>query len=950
MQQGAIGITAGLAATTILPAALCALLYYLGTRRHVFDTLSRTTRQILIGLIFGGAAILATQFGTDVGGAILNVRSAVPLCAGLIFGGPAGIIAGIIGGAWRFLAGLYGIGTYTALACSVSCVLSGFFAAILRVYVFDRRIPVWYYGLAAGIFIEVVDMLLIFITNMSDVDTAFIFVQACAVPMICLNGAAVMLAALFVSMLGRKKKTRTEPHQLAQTFERWLAVVVLGAFLAATGFTWALQTRLSQSAAASELETAIADVEHDTLFAAQRSLLDSAEWVRRAAEITTVKDMNRFLKTIAWEYDIAEASIIDENGIILYSSNDSYLGYDMSSAPQSAEFLVLLRGETEYVQDFGPIAVDENVERMYAAVAMPEGGFVQTGIDGKELRENLIVWVKSVASDRHAGENGYVFVADKGGQIVTGSERLAARTLAEAGLPPGEKRPEAGTFFTASLGGVPSYITYDEFEEYLVFGAVPVSEVYLQRDASVYVSAFMQITIFTVLFMLVLYLLKRLIVDNIREINARLGEITKGDLDVVVDVRGNEEFASLSDDINLTVATLKNYIALEAARVDEELALARSIQLSSLPSVFPPFPEHSEFELYAQARPAKEVGGDFYDFFLLGDEHLALVIADVSGKGIPAALFMMTSKTLIKNLAESGLPVEEVLRRANEQLCRNNEDDMFVTCWLGIVNLRTGLLRFANAGHNPPAIREGSDARFRLLKTRPGFVLGGLDGISYRKNEMQLLPGSQLYLYTDGVPEAENESKELYGDQRLLECLDAHVEEDPMTLCQSVADSVDAYTGSEPQFDDMTMIAFAYKGTAGVRTCELTLDISAETTAKALAFFDELAKEQELARKPKAQLSVAIDEICSNIVRDSAAKTLSVTVIFKPGRVMLRFEDDGIPYDPTKRPDPDVSLSAEERTLGGLGLFMVKKTMDEVSYEYVEGHNILVIVKNTDTN
>ena len=230
-------------------------------------------------------------------------------------------------------------------------------------------------------------------------------------------------------------------------------------------------------------------------------------------------------------------------------------------------------------------------------------------------------------------------------------------------------------------------------------------------------------------------------------------------MNVTVDVRSNTEFSSLSDDINSTVTTLKRYIAEAAARIDKELEYAKQIQLSALPTNFP---KDEDYSIYAQMMAAKEVGGDFYDFYKLNDTTVAFLAADVSGKGIPAAMFMMTAKTIIKDLAESGMTVNDIFTKANEKLCENNESGMFVTAWMGILDLTTGNLQFANAGHNPPVLKR-RDGSFEYLKTRAGFVLAGMEGVRYRVGELTLYPGDRLFLYTDGVPEATNADNKLYG-------------------------------------------------------------------------------------------------------------------------------------------------------------------------------------------
>ena len=263
----------------------------------------------------------------------------------------------------------------------------------------------------------------------------------------------------------------------------------------------------------------------------------------------------------------------------------------------------------------------------------------------------------------------------------------------------------------------------------------------------------------------------------------------------------------MSDDINSTVSTLKRYIAEAAARIDKELEYAKQIQLSALPKNFH---DGEDYSIHAQMIAAKEVGGDFYDFYKLSDTKVAFLAADVSGKGIPAAMFMMTAKTIIKNLAETGIPVNEIFTKANEKLCENNEADMFVTAWMGILDLETGKLQFANAGHNPPLLKQ-ANGEFTYLKSRPGFVLAGMDGIRYRAGELTLSPGDRVFLYTDGVTEATNGDNQLYGEERLLDFMNRSSDKKGVTLLPALKDNIDKFVGDAPQFDDITMLIFDYK-------------------------------------------------------------------------------------------------------------------------------------------
>jgi sigma-B regulation protein RsbU (phosphoserine phosphatase) len=225
-----------------------------------------------------------------------------------------------------------------------------------------------------------------------------------------------------------------------------------------------------------------------------------------------------------------------------------------------------------------------------------------------------------------------------------------------------------------------------------------------------------------------------------------------------------------------------------------------------LPCIFPPFPDRAEFDIYASMLPAKEVGGDFYDFFLIDENKLAVVMADVSGKGIPAALFMVIAKTLIKNNAQSGMSPKEVFETVNEMLCENNEAGMFVTAFMGYVDLKNGQLTFVNAGHNYPLVKK-ADGAYEFLKTKPSLILAGMEGTVYNEYEITLAPSDVLYLYTDGVTEAVNTNMELFSDPRLLSVLNQYIDCPVRDLLTSVKQAIDIFVGDMEQADDITMLA-----------------------------------------------------------------------------------------------------------------------------------------------
>lgn len=407
--------------------------------------------------------------------------------------------------------------------------------------------------------------------------------------------------------------------------------------------------------------------------------------------------------------------------------------------------------------------------------------------------------------------------------------------------------------------------------------------------------------------------------------------------------------ADMEKDINDYIINIEK-VTSEKEKISAELNIASQIQDGMLPSTFPAFPERKEFDIYASMDPAKEVGGDFYDFYFIDDNNLALVIADVSGKGIPAALFMMASKILISNYTMMGIyDPAIILESVNNSINKSNPAEMFVTVWLGIINLETGVIKASNAGHEYPCIYHKKEGRFELFKDKHGLVIGGMEGSKYKNYEIKLEPEDTLFVYTDGVPEATNKDDELFGTDRLLEVLNNNKDAPVEDLLDNVRKAIDDFVLEAPQFDDITMLGFKYMGKERIN--ELTVEATIENVEKVTDFVNERLEELDCPIKAQTQIDVAIDELFSNIANyayhpEIGPATVRVEVDDEPMAVIITFIDNGKPYDPLKNEDPDITLSAEERGIGGLGIFLVKKTMDELTYEYKDGQNILKIKKH----
>lgn len=920
----------------LLPVALSAGLY-LAEQKSAFQRLNWWVKQLLVGLLYGGIAVLTTKYGIPVAGAVLNIRNAAPLTAGLLFGAPAGILSGVIGGVYRWF---WGTGDFTRLACTLGCFLAGIFGAICRQFMFDNKKASWFYGLAIGITTEVTHMLLVFLTNMRDIVTAFQIVDSCALPMILGCGISVMLSLLVVSVMGREtvKKPR-QSRQISQIFQFLLLICVLLAFAVTTLFTGNLQTKLAYTNTDMILSLNLDDVKEDVQEASDWNLL---QITGRIAGKVTLDTTRPALNALLEEYNVSEINLVDSDGIILESTFSAFVGYDMASGTQSGEFLCLLRGTSTYVQRYQKVSADGTLSRKYAGAALPGGGFVQVGYDSDQFQQELEADIETAVRNRHIGKSGKIIVCDEQMTVIAGSSDSSGGGVAVSTASAQKVNP--GIRFTADINGTASYCMYDTAEGFYLVATLPVSEAMFSRNIAVCILMFMEVIVFAALFAHIYFLIKRLIVDNIHKINHSLAQITGGDLSVHVSVRENQEFASLSDDINATVDTLKHYIAEAESRIDRELEFARQIQRSSLPSVFPPYPDRKEFSIYASMEAAREVGGDFYDFYLTDNVHLTFLVADVSGKGIPGAMFMMRAKTLIKNLAESGKSIEEVFTAANRKLCENNKAEMFVTAWMGKLNLETGVLEYVNAGHNPPLLRH-KGGKFEYLRTRPNFILAGMEMTQYKKHEMTLLPGDELFVYTDGVTEAANKETVLYGEERLRQTL-CSAQSNPEDICRAVHADVATFVNGAEQSDDITMLCVRWNGNGQLRHFSVCPDEA--SIGKASAFLENTLQSWDVPMKLANRAQIAMDEIFSNIVYYSGAKNASVTVARLEQGLELVFEDDGVPYNPLTAKEPDVTQSGEERETGGLGIFMVKKMASKMAYQHQGGKNRLTVLFLTE--
>jgi sigma-B regulation protein RsbU (phosphoserine phosphatase) len=474
----------------------------------------------------------------------------------------------------------------------------------------------------------------------------------------------------------------------------------------------------------------------------------------------------------------------------------------------------------------------------------------------------------------------------------------------------------------------------------------------------------------------------------ITRLSADVDRMATGTLDYRSDITTGDEIEALSHSFENMTRQLKGYIAeinqatAEKERISTELNVAANIQAAMLPNTFPPFPGRDEFDIFATMQPAREVGGDFYDFFFIDERRLAVVIADVSGKGIPAALFMVVAKTLIKSSAQMGTRPAEVFEAVNDLLAENNDAGMFVTAFMGYLDVESGMLTCVNAGHNPPCLGCGGGG-FAPLAVKPGFVLGGFSGMRYKEHTFVLKPGATLFLYTDGVTEATSPALELFSEKRLVATLNRLKDVSINDLVRGLVDDIEDFSMGAEQADDITMLVLRTNTPAlssasrrqKARPAKTTsspiapepelvapleaefLDIDARDTnlPKVLDFVCARLRAAGFGERQLNRVALAVEEVFVNIAHYAyggavGLATIRVSADGQSGTATIEMCDRGSSFNPLAKPDPDLALSAQERAVGGLGVFMARQIVDEISYRREDGMNRLLLTVTRNDN
>ena len=700
--------------------------------------------KVAIGVIFGLCSIASTHLGVNYKSMILNVRDIGPLAAGLYFDPVSGIIAGLIGGIERYIAGTYyGVGEFTTKACSLSTCLAGFLSAVLKLTLYKDQVipannvaanarlsgaasgtnagtssaadagtaatitkPVYPFMMQSffiGAVMEVFHMYAVLITHRDHMHMAARVVRVCSLPMIIFSGLGLMICSYLIRRLSGETYERIpftdyERTPIATRFHRRMLIVLLVLF----------------------------SINHlmDINFYIHASRQDAESYLRRLA--TDCQQL----------YD------------------------DMADEPGKAAQLL-----------------------PYVAMAMNDNALYLLYDKGQNIVSSLY---RDDSEPDRLPDDDYAICKDN--------------------LKSGVFRCNLHYYGGMDLLCITRQLDNDLF---LLIGWRFDAIIEDQINRS-YETLLSDILLFTVLYLLITELVNALVVKNLKSVNRSLLKIIEGDLDEKVDVHNSIEFVHLSDDINQTVSTLKGYIDESEHRMEQELKMAATIQEAVLPHVFK-YPR-DDFEIFALMKPARQVGGDFYDFFFIDADVLALVIADVSGKGIPAAMFMMRAKAAIGNAARTGISTDKILTEVNNFLCEGNEAEMFVTVWIGIIDLTTGVMQCSNAGHEYPVLYRAGE-KYELLKDRHSLVLAAMEDAPMSSYEIRFNKGDRLFIYTDGATEAINKNCEAYGTGRIVTKLNTlrHVSEEQ--ALHALHHDIDMFVGGTEQFDDITLMGFTYLGT-----------------------------------------------------------------------------------------------------------------------------------------
>jgi len=596
--------------------------------------------------------------------------------------------------------------------------------------------------------------------------------------------------------------------------------------------------------------------------------------------------------------------------------------------------------------------------------------------DGKDRRFLGVVtadvslgWLQTMISRIKIAKTGYAFLISKNGTFVTHPRKDLIMNETLFGLAEADHDEELRKIGRSMIHGQSGFVPFRDFMSgkkcWLVYAPIPstgwsLAVLFPQDELMADVLHLNKVNVllatagFLILLIVIIYIANS-ITKPLQILAGATKDIAKGRWDFELpDLKSTDEVGGLAASFLSMKDALKKYIRelTETTAIKEhmesELRIAHDIQLSIVPKIFPPFPGRKEFELHAILEPAREVGGDFYDFFFIDDSRLCFVIGDVSGKGVPAALFMAVTKTLIKASATESTGPDEVLSRVNSEISRDNDSCMFVTVFCGILDTRTGEISYANGGHNPPLVlRKDKGAEF--LGGEHGPALGAVENGIFIKKSFFLAPGDVLCLYTDGVTEACNEKEELFSEEKLQKFLYQESGASLKALVEDTLGQIRIFAGVQPQSDDITLLMLRYCGKylGDNKTMKLALENDLSSLPKMVATLAEFGKQHRLTENVLNNLNLVLEELVVNIISYAYAEGGKREILIRLEKLekelILQLRDDGKAFNPLQVPEPDLDAKIEDRPVGGLGMHMVRDLTSSLEYERKEGWNILTL-------
>ena len=495
-----------------------------------------------------------------------------------------------------------------------------------------------------------------------------------------------------------------------------------------------------------------------------------------------------------------------------------------------------------------------------------------------------------------------------------------------------------------------------------------ISEIYAQTEEyasqKLYKSVFTMIPLSLILLLLLLALFIILNDKLFLQLNKLISlsvKAAKGDLEVhkqiSEDLKKNDEIGELGQSVNQLINqlnTARQSLKSRQRQLDSELNIAKDIQMSMIPLTFPPYPNRAEFDLFAKIFPALQVGGDFYDFYFLDQDHLCFVIGDVSGKGVPAALLMAVCRTLLKARAQDDMSPASIITHINDEISKENPNCMFITIFLATLNINTGRLTYTNAGHNPTLLRT-KDREVRFLENIHGPAVGAMEGFAYESSSLDLKTGESLILYTDGITEAHNPNNEMYSEERFINFIKNHDFSSAEKVLEDLFTEVKNFEQDRPPFDDTTALCLKFlKGSMTAQyTQSITIPNKLEEINTIISQFEVFSQKYEVPTPIAMKINLVLDDVLSNIVQyaypDGGEHEIICEFHIYSDHILINISDDGLPFNPLLITPPDTNLALEDRIIGGLGIHLVKSIMDDCHYRRKINQNILTLTKHFKT-